>query len=836
MGALLLDLRYSLRMMAKTPGLTAILATTLALGIGASTTIFSVVSSVVLEDLPYEQPDRIVRLYTEFHGGDQVQRNFPFSVVEMGEIQEACRSCDLVAGYFPGSAPLSGGDRPVRISVGYGTHQLLPLLGVAPLMGRWFDASEDSAQKWMPGAQIVGDPSVVVINYEIWKGLFGGDPQIIGRRVELDAIPVTIVGVMPKGFKFADMEAWVPARLDFNMPERSGHNGGVVARLAPGATVESLNQELTALVTQWGTRDAPTFHTISPRHPIVAVGYQRDLIGSISTMLWMLQAAVLFVLLISIVNVANLLLAKSESRNREIAVRHALGASRRRLLRQFVTESLLLGVLGAGLGLLVTVWALDGVTALIPSSAPRATEISLDGTAVLFAIGCAMFASLLFGLAPIVHAKKTDLHGALKDGSGRMTGSRARLRARRVLVIIEIALAMVLVIGCTVMVRTFMRLQRVEVGFKPDNLLTFGINLPLRTYEHPTASNLFWDRLEANLRAMPGVESAALVAGFSVDRGRNIETIRIVGQPEPSAADEMKWTVDYVNIVGANALTTLGTRFIKGRDFSDSDSGTSPRVIIVNQAFVAKFFPNEDPLGHEVVTYADPDVSKRKAARIVGVIADMKNAGLDKPAGSELFMPRAQFVTLRDPPFATLVQHAIIRSGDAPEQLVPAASRVVAELDPSIPLYEVRTMNDLMWEAVARPRFLAFLLTAFAALALLLAAVGIYGVMAHTVAQRTHEIGLRVALGAQPSHVRAMVLRQAASLVLLGVALGLGVVILLQIALGDALKSLFFGEQLSQPILLVAVALVVAATALLATWLPARRATKVEPTVALRSE
>lgn len=835
MNSLFQDLRYSLRTMAKTPGLTAILAITLALGIGASTTIFSVVHSVLLKELPYEEPDRIVRVYAEWHNGAQIE-HFPFSIPEVGELQQACRSCEQIAGWLPGTAPLSGGERAVRITVGYATHQLLPLLGVPPVMGRWFDASEDSPQKWVPGAQSVGDPSVVVINYDIWKTVFAGDPNVIGKKVELDAIPVTIIGVMPEGFKFADMEAWVPARLDFTMGQRASHNANILVRLKPDASITSLNQEFHALVKELGKRDSKTFHSLSEKHAVVAVPFKADLVGSLSSMLWMLQAAVLFVLLISIVNVANLLLAKAETRTREIAVRHALGASRRRLLRQFVTESLVLGILGAGLGILVSVWALDGVTALIPKGAPRATEIRLDGTAVLFAVGCAVFASLLFGLAPILHAKKSDLHGALKDGSNRMTGSRARLRARRALVIVEIALAMLLVIGCTVMVRTFLRLQRVELGFKPDNVLTFGINLPLRTYEQPTVAIQFWDRLETRLRALPGVDGAALVNGFSVDRGMNLESISFPGRPEPAAGNELSWAVDYANTVGANALTTIGARFVKGRDFSDSDTGTSPRVMIVNEAFVKRFFPNEDPIGQEVVLFPSPDHKHDKPARIVGVVADMKNAGLDKPAGSELFMPRAQFVTAFDPPFAPLVQYAAIRSKDDPAELIPAVSRVVADLDPSIPLYEVRTMNDVMWEAVARPRFLTLLLTAFAAIALMLAAVGIYGVMAHTVVQRTHEIGLRVALGAQPRQVRALVLRQASTLVATGVIIGLVATIVLQFAFAEPLKKLFYGDEISQPILLIVVSIAVAATAFFATWLPARRATRVEPTVALRSE
>jgi putative ABC transport system permease protein len=835
MSSLLLDLRYSLRMMAKTPGLTAILAITLALGIGASTTIFSVVHSVVLKDLPYDEPDRIVRAYTEFHEGGQHARKFPFSVPEMGEVQKGCRSCALVAGWLPGTAPLAGGDRPVRITVGYATHQLLPLLGVPPLKGRWFDASEDSPQPWSPGSQTVGDPSVVVLNYEIWQSVFGGDPNIIGRKVTLDAIPVTVVGVMPEGFMFDGMQAWVPARLDFGMARRNSHNGNILIRLAPGASIDSLNQEFTALVKEWGKRDTKDFHSLKDTHPVMAVPFKQDMVGSISSVLWMLQGAVLFVLLISIVNIANLLLARAETRTREIAVRHALGASRRRLLRQFVTESLVLGILGAGLGILVSVWALDGVTALIPKSAPRATEIRLDGTAIAFAVGASLVAALLFGLAPILHAKKSDLHGALKDGSNRMTSSRARLRVRRVLVIVEIALAMLLVIGCTVMVRTFVRLQRVELGFKPDNTLTFGVTLPLKGYEQASVANQFWDRLDARLKAMPGVDGAALVASLGIDRGMNMEGIRIPGRAESESSTPTD-VVEYINFTDAQALTVLGARFLRGRDLQDSDTAGAPLAIVVNEAFVKKFFPDEDPIGKEVVPMPQQDPAKDKRARIVGVFADMKNRGLDKPAGTEIYMTRAQVTSLFDPPLPFLVMYGVVRSSDNPTELAPAVARVVNEIDPAIPLYEVRTMNAVMWEAVSRPRFLTLILSAFAFVALVLAAVGIYGVMAHTVAQRTHEIGLRVALGAQPAQVRKLVLRQASTLVAGGVAVGLGAVVVLQIALSKQIDDLFYGEKLSQPLLLVGVAVAVAATALLATWVPARRATKVEPTVALRSE
>jgi putative ABC transport system permease protein len=832
MGSLWQDVRYALRMMAKTPALTAVLAITLALGIGASTTIFSVVNSIVLKPLPYDHPDRIVRLYTEFHG-TTIYRTFPFSIPELTELKRDCRSCALVGGWVDGTAPLSGGDRPVRITVAYSTHDLLPLLGVPPLLGRWFDAAEDQPTPPTPG-QLVGEPSVIVISYGTWQRAFGGDKRIIGRKVELDAIPVTVIGVMPKGFDFlGGTEAWVPGHFDPALPRRASHIASVIVRLAPGATQASLNEELAALTEQWGKRDTREFHSIRDNHPVIAVPFQQDLVGSLSTTLWLLQGAVLFVLLISIVNVANLLLARAETRTREVAVRHALGASRRRLVRQFVTESLVLGIVGGAFGILVSVWAIDGVTALIPKSAPRASEIRLDTMTVAFAVACSLFASLLFGLAPILHARKTDLHGALKAGARSMTSSKARLRARRALVILEIALAMLLVIGCTVMVRSFVRLQNVELGFKPDRMLTFGINLPLKTYQ-PAAANAFWNRIEDRLRTLPGAEAAAIIDTMPPVRGRVVESIMFPGRTRMPL--EAEWNVDYWQLTGPKYVELMGGRIVRGRDLDERDVDGAPRVVIVNEAFVAKFFPHTDPIGREVITYPGPDESKNKPARIVGVFADMKNNGVDKPAGTEIVMPRVQYGSLADPPLAPLAEYGVIRTKHAPETLIPAVTRAVAEIDPSAPLFDVRTMDQLMWESVARPRFLTFLLSCFAFVALLLAAVGIYGVMAHTVALRTHEIGLRVALGAQPKQVRAMVLRQAGLLVAMGVAVGLAAAVALQSVLDSALRGLFYGEELSQPLLLVGVALAVGATALLATWVPARRATKVEPTVALRSE
>jgi predicted permease len=639
---------------------------------------------------------------------------------------------------------------------------------------------------------------------------------------------------MPAGFRFPERaEIWVPARFDFARDEGGSFSLDVVARLAPGGSLVALDDELAIQSRTWTDR-LNTLTAKSGWPPMVlrarVTPLQTEVVGSLSTTLWLLQAAVLSVLLIAIVNIANLLLARAEARTREVAVRHALGASRRRLVRQFVTESLVLGLVGGGLGILVAMWAIDGVAALIPRSAPRAGEIALDGVAVGFAVACSIAAALIFGLAPILHARRSDLHGALKDGSPRTTGSRARLRARRALVISEIALAVVLVVGCSVMVRSFLRLQRVELGFTPDHLLTFGVELPRKAYP-PGADMAFWRRLEDRLHALPGLRGAGLVDELPPTHGKDLNGISFPGR-SAGDRDEPDWIVDFMQTASSDALDTLGARIVRGRGIAPSDTLEAPAVMMVNQSFVDKFFRGRDPIGQRI---KEP-FGNGPELTVIGVVADLKREAVDLPAGTEMIVPLAQSPALFDDHRGPRALHAVLRTVGDPAELIPAVQHLVAEIDPALPLFEVHTMDEVLWEAVARPRFLMFLLTAFAGIALVLAAVGIYGVMAHTVAQRTHEIGLRVALGARPGQVRAMVLRQAGTLVAAGVAIGLAAAVALSAALGAPLRGLFYGESLAQPWLLAAVALAVIATALLATWIPVRRATEVQPTVALRAE
>jgi putative ABC transport system permease protein len=831
MSSLWLDVRYAIRMMGKTPGLTAVLAITLALGIGASTTIFSVVHSVLLRPMPYDKPEELVRVYEEVHDNARTEL-FGLSGPDYVDLARACRSCASLGTWYHRDASLTGGDRPMLARVAFVTHTVLPLLGVKPLLGRWFDASEDPPGE--PGAE--WSRAYIVLGYDLWKHAFGGDPSVIGRKITHESTPMTVLGVMPPGFDFLDhVEAWIPYGRDLTRFPRGSLSDHVIARLKPGVSIEAFRDELRALAVQWGSEPdqrTSASNPAAPMYPMVARPFHADFVGSLSTTLWLLQGAALLVLLISIVNIANLLLARSEGRTREVAVRHALGASRRRLIRQFVTESLLLGGFGGALGILVATWAVDGVTALIPRSAPRSTEIALDGTAVVFAVACSLAAALLFGLAPILHARRTDLHGALKDGSPRMTGTKARLRARRALVIAEIALAVVLVIGCTVMVRSFVRLQQVDVGFRPDHLLTFDLELRHKKFPGDTP-DVFWHRLQDRLRALPGVTGVTLLDELPPSRPLQAGDIRFPGRMQ--LPGEI-WTFDYRQVVGDDFVATLGARLIQGRALLASDTGDAPPACLVNEAFARRFFPDEDPIGKRVEIFGTEPPRPPIYQTIVGVIGDIKQQGLDHPAGTEVYVPTWQYTRIPVPAHGLIVMNVVVRTERDPESSINAVTQAIAELDPVLPVAKLRTMDDILWEAVARPRFLTFLLSCFAGLALVLAAVGIYGVMSHGVALRTHEIGLRVALGAQSASVRRLVLRQAAVLVAAGVAVGVGVAIGLQYILDGSLRDLFYGERLSQPGLLAGVAIVVAVTALLATWIPARRATLIEPTVALRIE
>ncbi|HKA92027.1 MAG TPA: ABC transporter permease [Haliangiales bacterium] len=814
------DARYGFRTMAKHPSFAAIAILTLGLAIGANTAIFSVVNAVLLQPLPYKDADRLVRIYTQFP--TMSFDRFWLSRPEYFELRHDARSYSELAAYREGTVAIGGIDRPIRVPSAVTTHTLAPLLGVAPQLGRYFSAEED----------VPGDPRAIVLGYDLWQRAFGGARDIVGKTITADAISVTVVGVMPKGFDFPGngIEAWIPAGLDPADFHRGNHFLSVIGRLQPGVTVAGARAEMKSLVDGWQRLNAPMFHTLTHRfHPMVLHGLKAETVGSVQWALWLLQGAVLFVLLIACANVSNLLLARAEARAREIAIRAALGAGRRRLVGQFLTESLLLGLCGGAVGLVLAGWGVDLTTSIIPEGAPRAHEIHIDGWVLGFGIACSFATSLLFGLAPVLHTRVADLHERIKEGGQRTTAPRQRFR--RALVVAEVAMAVVLVIGCGLVIRSFNRLQQVNVGFNPDGLLTMNVELPSKTYANNEAINAFWDRLLRDLGALPGVKSATLMDGLPPFREVNANDLWLEGKTRRE--DGPVWNTDFWNIVAENYHAAMGIKLVDGRLFTPADAAGAPPVVLVNEAFARKFYPGEHAIGKRIRTAGW--LRDKPPQTIVGIVADVKQQGIDAPTGTEIYIPMRQSIDIADGA-ANRMNIALRADGVTPMSLASAARATIQNADPSLPVSDVKTMDQVLWSAVAKPRFLTFLMTLFAGLALVLAVVGVYGVMAYNVEQRTRELGIRVALGARPAGVRALVLRQGMFLVGIGVACGLGGALALNAALAHVFSQVLFETRALDPVTFILVGALVVVVAALACWVPALRATRIDPMIALRSE
>ena len=831
MNTVLQDVRFALRVLVKNPLLAAVAVVTLAVAIGANTTIFSVVNSVLLSPLPYPEPERLVRINTQFFGGGMRYERFAVSPPEYRELRQHTGSYESIAAWIQGGSPVSGGTEPVRVPSAYLTGPVLQTVGVSPELGRVFSRAEDRP----------GDPSSVVVSHRLWQRAFGGDPEIIGRRISVDARPVTVIGVMPESFVFptAETELWIPLRDDLSKASRGSHVLNLVARLKPGVTLEQARTELTSFMA-WSAETYKKGHFLGPPHHLVVVNsLYAETVAPARWSLWLLQGAVAFLLLIAASNIASLLMARAEARSREIAIRAAVGADRLRIVRQLLTESLVLGVLGAGFGLALAVWGVDLAIALLPREAPRLQEIAIDGRVLVFGVACSLLISLLFGMAPAMHARVDDLQRGLSEGSTRSTAGGARLRLRRALVVVEIALAVVLVVGCALMVRSFRRVQDVQLGFEPAGLVTMQIQLPSATY--PTSASVMntWERVLGEVRKLPGVRSATTMTGMPPSRPVDANDIHIFGQV-PDRERGPVWNVDYWQIVGDDYFETMGIRILRGRALDARDREGAPPSVLVNESMARRFWPGQDPIGQRISVLGDAD---DPAQTIVGVVADVKQGGLDKPTGTEVYIP-ARLVgsliaaipvaTTNDDP-ARLMYLAVRADGD-PRALVRSIRHVVSSADPNLAVAEVRTMDEILWQAVARPRFFAVLLGGFAGIALLLAAIGTFGVMSYSISQRTREIGIRMALGAPPSRVRRMVLREGMFLVGLGVSLGLAGAAVLTTALSRALSDMLFGVETLDPTTFIAVPVLIVVIGALACWLPAARATRVDPILALRHD
>ncbi len=837
------DLRHAVRTLARTPAFTAVAVLTLALGIGANTAIFSIVNGVLLRPLPYPKPEQLLYFTTQFPA--QGFLHFWVSPPEYLEFQRLNRSFSDVGAYTTGESNLTTGDRPLRVRSAFVDDHLLNALGVQAAQGRLFAPRETevSGPPPGPGQPAIPAPPVAILSYELWQSAFGGQP-IVGRTIDIDDRENEVVGIMAPGADVMDnrTEIWLPLGLNpANTQARGSHYLFLIGRLKGGVTAGAAQQELNTLINTWADRvGLPlTEHVFAPLKPGVPgvngappqghilqmAPLQDEQLGSASRSIWVLQAAVGLVLLIACANLANLLLARAETRHREFAVRTALGASRSRMLRQFVAEGLLLSVAGGALGIWLARAGVQGIVRVYPTSLPRTGEVSVDLGALLFTLGIATLTALLFGIAPIVHTNVKGLVEALKDGSRSATGS-ARQHIRRALVVGEVALAVVLVIGAALLVRTVRNLSSVDAGFDRSRLVTFSMTLPSIAYPQPSDRARFYVRLLDTLRTTPGVQAASAMSGLPPNRPVNANDTDIDNYTPPPQGPFKN--VDYYQWVVSDYFETMDIPIVEGRSFERADASSTGRVAIVNQTFVNRFWKGLNPIGQHLRPCCGDAVPW---FTVVGVAKDVKQGGVDQKTGTEFYMLVDQVATpstrLASAP-ATM--NVVMRTSLPPAALAQTVERFVRDADHTVPVVRLRDMDDVFEESIRRPRLLAQLVGAFGGLALLLAAIGVYGVLSYTVAERRREIGIRMALGASRANVLLQVMGEGLRLTTIGAAVGL----LAAIGLNRLMASLLFGVKATDVATLVAVVAAITVVAAIACWLPGWRASRLDPNVVLR--
>ena len=809
------DVRYALRKLAASPGFALLTVATLALGIGANCAIFSVVNGVILRPLAYPEPGRLTFITSQFPalGFDQ----FWISAPEFLEFRDWNGAFDSVGAYSVRGANL-GTDQPSRPTTALVTSELMPTLGVPARMGRLFTL-EDT----LPGAE-----DVAILSDGLWRANFNADPTILNRTVKIDGVPTRIVGVMPPGYDVhgQKVELWLPLTIDPLSPGgRGSHFLYLVGRLKSGTTIQQARVDLDRLLGSWQAQ-AKANHAPDPKnHRFRIDNLQDDIVGNVKKSLWVLQGAVGFVLLIACANLANLLLARADSRRREFAVRAALGASRLRMLGQFVTEGIVIAVLGGILGVALAAVGLRALLQAYPDSVPRSAEVTLDWQVLIFTLGVAVATGIVFGLAPLLHLRDQGVDSGLNEGGTRTTAGSARARTRNALVMSEVALAVVLVVGAGLLLRSFWELMRVDGGFDRSRLTTFGLVLPDAAFRGPQRKVDVFTRLISRIERIPGVQSAAAMSGLPPRRPVNANDTDFEGIPR--TPDRPIQNVDYYSYVTIGYVDAMKIPVVSGRGFQESDV-TGPPVALINQTLARKFFPDVNPIGRGVRQGSAR--STRPFATIVGILKDLKQGGLDAAAGTELFFLADQAPRIFEN--APSSMNLAVRSTLPFETLAPQLRAAVAEVDSSLPIVRMRTMEEVFGDAVQRPRFLALLLMVFAGLALLLAAVGTYGILSYIVAERRREIGIRMALGADRRSVLRMVLRQGLTLTGIGLAAGIAASFLVN----RALASLLFNVEPNDPATLAGVSGLIALVALVACVIPARSATRVDPLVVLRQD
>jgi putative ABC transport system permease protein len=804
------DLRYGARMLLGKPGfaVTAVLA--LGLGIGANTAIFSVINAALLNPLPYREPDRIVRLFATFPDAGAASNIKTISYPDFLDFQSQNQVFDDVAIIDGTSLTLTGAEEPERLRCALVSAELFPLLGARAILGRTFLAEEDR-----PAAA-----SVVILSHGLWQRRFGASAEIIGKEITLTRNNYTVIGVMPPDFKMpqslvsgAPTDVWLPVTPSSHKRSRAQHRFEAYARLKPGTSIEQAQSQMDAVAASLEQQYPDTNKDKGVKLTRLGELVVRDS----RTVLFVLLGAVGFVLLIACANVANLILARTMSRNKEIAIRLALGAGRGHIIQQLLTESLILALAGGAVGLLIALWGADAFVALGPEGIPRLDEVGIDLGVFGFTAGLSLLTGVVFGLVPALQASKTDLLASIKEGGVTASAGAGSRRLRHLLVTSEVALSLVLLIGAGLLIKSFWRLQHIDPGVDVDNLLTLQLSLPQSEYAKEEQTRSFYQQLVERVKTIPGVQSAGAVnilplgGGFSCDSFKRDDQPAQPGQ-EP-CAEYRSITPDY--------FRTMGVSLVEGRQFAERDNQDGAQVAIINETFARQFFPDVNPIGMRVT----PDTGKAVSREIVGVVEDVKHFGLDKEAAPELYIPHAQ-----DPwPRSMTV---VLRASSDAAGLITAVRAEVWAINKDLPVLNVRTMEQLFANSVGESRFRTLLISVFAAVAMLLSALGIYGVMAYSVAERTHEIGIRLALGARPSDIFRMVVGQGMALAGAGLVIGIvGALVLTRVIAG-----FLFQVSATDFVTFAGVSALLILVALAACLIPAHRATKVDPMVALRYE
>jgi putative ABC transport system permease protein len=795
METLLQDLRYAIRTLVKKPGFTAVVVITLALGIGANTAIFSVVNGVLLQPLPFKDSHRLVSVM-EFNPKsfkEPIGASFP----DFKDWAEQNQVFQHIAAFMGQSLALIGEDEPSRVRGQSVSAAFFTMLEAEPLLGRTFLAEEEKP----------GQSKVVVLSHGFWQRRFGGDPGIVGRNLTLDGSVYTVVGVMPAGFQFLrEVDLWTPLDVPAVLQRMRGARFlQVVAKLKPETSLEQARTGMTTLAQKLESDHAES----NSGWGVSVVSLQEKIVGDVKQGLLVLLAAVGFVLLIACANVASLLLTRGVARQKEIAIRVALGAGRRRIIRHLLTESVFLALIGGGLGLLLSLWGIDALRALSPANLPRIEEIGIDRTVLSFTLIVSLITGLLFGLAPVRQSSRVDFQEVLKEGVG--SSMRMRRRLRGALVISEIALSLILLVGTGLLGRSLLAMLSVDRGFRTENLMTMELSLPQYKYRQEPQLAAFFQQLLERVETSPGVRSAALtsVLPLSSNESRNAFTV------EGRESTDKDWA--NLRVISPDYFSAMAIPLLSGRPFTTGDARGTPGVVIINEVMATRFWPDQDPVGKRIL-FGD------SGPTIVGVVGNIKHSGLEAELAPEMYLPFLQ------QPVGSMV--LVARAESPPIALVGLLRELVHSIDKDQPVENFRTMEEVVSRSVAQPRFLTIILSVFATLALALAAVGIYGVVAFSVTQRTHEMGIRMALGAQPSDIMRLVLRDGLSLALIGLAAGL----LGSFAVTRVISGMLYQVSATDPITFILISLLLTGVALAASFIPARRAMRVDPMVALRHE